>query len=99
MLCREGSGVLVIFSVVFTPLSRRLAVKSRSAAVSDGVTAGQDALNNAAVEVAEDLDTSANIPSHILSIVLDADRRVLQSGCSFKCIPFCPRKTVLGSKI
>ena len=29
-------------------------------------------------------DTSADIPSHILSIVLYAERRVLQSGCSFE---------------
>ena len=30
----------------------------------------------------------------VLSIVLYADRRVLQSGCSFKHIPVCPNKTV-----
>ena len=28
------------------------------------------------------VDTSANVPSHILSIVLYADRRVLQRGCA-----------------
>ena len=41
------------------------------------------------------VNTSANIPSHILSIVLYADRRVLQCGCSFKHIPVCLSKTVL----
>lgn len=41
------------------------------------------------------LHTSANVPSHIVSIVLYTDRRVLQSGCSFKHIPVCRIKTVL----
>ena len=41
------------------------------------------------------VNTSANIPIHILSIVLYADRRVwLQCGCSFKHIPVCLSKTV-----
>ena len=38
------------------------AVQSISAAVQDGDTAGQDALNNAAVEVAEDLRRNAKLP-------------------------------------
>ena len=38
------------------------AVQSRSAAVPDGDTAGQDALNNAAVEVSEDLRRHAKLP-------------------------------------
>ena len=37
-------------------------VQSRSAAISDGDTASQDALNNAAVEVAEDLRRHARLP-------------------------------------
>ncbi len=41
------------------------------------------------------INTSANVPSHILSIILYADRRVLQSGYSFKHIPVCQSKTVL----
>ena len=41
------------------------------------------------------VDTSANIPSHMLSIVTYADRSVLPSGCSFKHIPVCLSKTVL----
>ena len=38
------------------------AVQSRGAAVPDGDTAGQDALNNAAVEVSEDLRRHAKLP-------------------------------------
>lgn len=41
------------------------------------------------------VNTSANIPSRIFSIVLYADRRLLQSGCSFKYMPVCWSKTVL----
>ena len=37
-------------------------VQSRSAAVPDSHTAGQDALNNGAVEVAEDLRRHAKLP-------------------------------------
>ena len=40
------------------------------------------------------VNTTANIPSHILSIVLHVDRSVLQNGCSFKLISVCPSKTV-----
>lgn len=41
------------------------------------------------------INTSANVSSHILSIILYADRRVFQRGCSFKHIPVCQSKTVL----
>lgn len=40
-------------------------------------------------------NTSADIPSHILSIVLYINRQVLLGGCSFKHIPVCKSKTVL----
>jgi len=41
------------------------------------------------------VNTSADVPSGILRIVLYGDRRVLHYGCSFEHIPVCLGKTVL----
>ena len=45
------------------------------------------------------VNTSVNIPSHILRRFLYADRRVLQSGCIFEHIQVCPSKTILQDAI
>lgn len=41
------------------------------------------------------VDTGANVSSHTPSIVLNANRNVLQSGCSFKHLPVSLINTVL----
>lgn len=41
------------------------------------------------------LNTSTDVPRHILSIVLNIDRRVLPSGCSSKHMSVCHSKTVV----
>ena len=62
MLCREGSGSPGDLLRSLYHSLQAFPVQSRSAAVPDGGTAGQDALNIAAVEVAEDLRRHAKLP-------------------------------------